>query len=109
MKISRHAQELLENLWIYWVYLDGNDDEFIRRNMVEQNIIGELEDLNLVNFVDGNLRLTPEGFHESERIIKNSELSMISEKILMNMPFFGGLSINMKKYYYPYRYMGDLY
>lgn len=69
MKISRHAQELLENLWIYWVYLDGNDDEFIRRNMVEQNAIVELEDLNLVNFVDGNLRLTPEGFQESWRII----------------------------------------
>ena len=64
--------------------------------MVEQNIIGELEDLNLVNFVDGNLRLTPEGFQESRRIIKNSELSMISEKILMNMPFFGGIKIKYK-------------
>ena len=70
MEMSRDAEKVLEKLCIYWVYLKGNDDEFIQRDLVGETTLKELEDLNLLEYDDEKVHLTPEGFEESGRIIR---------------------------------------
>lgn len=82
MEMSRDAEKLLEKLWIYWVYLEGNDDELIQRDMWANTALKELEDLNLLEYGgDEKVNLTAEGFEESGRIIRRLKLSEKSEKL----------------------------
>ncbi len=86
MEMSRDAEKLLEKLWIYWVYLEGNDDEFIQRDLLGETALKELEDLNLLEYgVDEKVHLTPEGFEESGRINRRLKLSEKSEKLFNNV------------------------
>jgi len=65
------------------VYLEGNDDEFIQRDLLGETALKELEDLNLLEYgVGEKVQLTPEGFEESVRIIRGLKLSEKSEKLL---------------------------
>ncbi len=96
MEMSRDAEKLLEKLWIYWVYLEGNDDEFIQRHLVGETALKELEDLNLLEYgVDEKVQLTPEGFEESVRIIRRLKLSEKSEKLLS---YVLGVNQELKSY-----------
>ncbi len=86
MEMSRDAEKLLENLWIYWVYLEVNDDELIQRDLWVNTALKELEDLNLLEYGgDEKVKLTPEGFEESGRIIRRLKLSEKSEKLFSDV------------------------
>lgn len=85
MEMSRDAEKVLEKLWIYWVYLEGNDDEFIQMDLVGETALKELEDLNLLEYDDEKVHLTPEGFEESGRIIRGLKLSEKSEKLFSDV------------------------
>lgn len=84
MEMSRDAEKLLENLWIYWVYLEGKDD-VIQMDLVGEIAFKELEDLDLLECNDEKVHLTPEGFEESERIIRRLKLSEKSEKLFSDV------------------------
>ena len=80
MKISEPAEKTLQKLWIYWVYLEGSSN--VRKELHDETVIKELENLKLIEPESNEIYLTPEGFEESRKIIKRCKLSEKSKKLI---------------------------
>ncbi|MEL7671621.1 hypothetical protein [Methanobacterium sp.] len=80
MRISEPAEKTLQKLWIYWVYLEGSSN--VQKELYDETVIKELENLKLIEPESNKIYLTPEGFEESRKIIKRCKLSEKSEKLI---------------------------